>query len=195
MTGTIPTFQHGDAVLVVDPQRDFSPGGSLAVPDGDTVMPVINAWVAAAADAGVPVFVSRDWHPPRTTHFKAYGGIWPPHCVMGTPGAEFHPALHLSAHAEVFSKGMGETEDAYSAFHARDERGVLLPNVIVERGVRHLFVLGLATDYCVRWTGLHAREAGLKVSIVRGGVGAVNLKPDDGDRALEELRGKGAEVL
>jgi nicotinamidase/pyrazinamidase len=195
MTATIPAFQHGDAVLVVDPQRDFTPGGSLAVPGGDAVMPIINAWVAAAAEAGVPVFVSRDWHPSRTTHFKDYGGLWPAHCVMGTSGAEFHPHLQLSEHAEVFSKGMGETEDAYSAFHARDERGVLLPDVLAERGVRHLFVLGLATDYCVRWTGLHAREAGLVVSIVRDGVGAVNLQAEDGDRALEELRMAGAELL
>src|SRR5919199_6449983 len=112
----IPALQPGDALLLVDPQNDFCPGGSLPVAEGDQVMPVLSSWAAAAADSGVPVFVSRDWHPARTTHFKEFGGVWPAHCVQGTHGAEFHPDLHLPAAAMVVSKGMGETEDAYSAF-------------------------------------------------------------------------------
>src|SRR5215216_3660675 len=117
----VPQLNKSDALLLVDPQNDFCPGGSLAVPDGDHVMPVLNEWAVAAVRAGVPVFVSRDWHPPRTTHFKEFGGVWPPHCIAGTRGAEFHPDLRLPKNAFVVSKGMGEAEDAYSAFQARDE--------------------------------------------------------------------------
>src|ERR1700694_1900938 len=90
-----PSFQVGDCLLLVDPQNDFCPGGSLGVADGDAVMPVVNAWAGAAERAGVPIFVSRDWQPPVTTHFIPGGGVWPAHCVMGTHGADFHPDLHL----------------------------------------------------------------------------------------------------
>src|SRR5262249_49062175 len=149
-------FAAGDGLLMVDPQYDFCPGGALPVADGDRVMPVLSAWAAAASGAGVPVFVSRDWHPARTTHFKEYGGGWPPHCVIGTHGAAFHAELHLPAGVVVVSKGMGETEDAYSAFEARDEQGTLLATLLEERGVRHLYVGGLATDYCVKSSTLDA---------------------------------------
>src|SRR5437867_9649505 len=108
-----PSFQVGDALLLVDPQNDFCPGGSLPVAEGDRIMPVLNAWADAAAKRGVPIFVSRDWHPARTTHFKDQGGVWPPHCVMDTRGAEFHADLRLPNGAVVVSKGMGATEDAY----------------------------------------------------------------------------------
>ncbi|MBV9359308.1 MAG: isochorismatase family protein [Chloroflexi bacterium] len=195
MTGRIPGFRRGDAVLVVDPQLDFCPGGALPVPGGDAVMPVINAWMAAAAETSIPVFVSRDWHPPRTTHFEPHGGPWPAHCVMGSPGAEFHPDLRVPERARVFSKGMGETEDAYSAFQARDEAGALLPSALAESEVRHVYLLGLATDYCVKATGLDAREAGFAVTVVREAIGAVNLQPGDGEQALAALVDAGAELL
>src|SRR5690349_3417245 len=109
-----PVFVEGVGLLVVDPQNDFCPGGSLGVEGGDAVMGVLNDWTSAAERSGVPIFVSRDWHPPRTTHFKEFGGVWPPHCVVGTWGADFHADLRLPASAIVVSKGMGETEDAYS---------------------------------------------------------------------------------
>jgi nicotinamidase/pyrazinamidase len=189
---TLPPFQVGDGLLLVDPQNDFCPRGSLPVADGDAVMPVLNTWAAAAEHAGVPVFVSRDWHPARTTHFKAYGGIWPPHCVMGTHGAEFHPELRLPADTVVVSKGMGETEDAYSAFQARDGTGAPLATLLGERNVRHLFVMGLATDYCVKASTLDARTAHLQVTVVRAGIRAVNVRPQDGDAALDEMRAAGA---
>src|SRR5947207_11142600 len=111
---TPPHFEQGDGLLLVDPQNDFCPGGSLAVIDGDAVMPVLSAWAAAAEGQGIPIFVSRDWHPSKTKHFKEFGGNWPSHCVMGTSGAEFHPALRIPKAASIVSKGMGETEDAYS---------------------------------------------------------------------------------
>lgn len=187
-----PQFQPGDGLLLVDPQNDFCPGGSLPVVDGDKVMPVLNVWAAAAASANVPIFVSRDWHPPKTTHFKEFGGIWPPHCVMGTHGAEFHPDLRLPPGVTVISKGMGETEDAYSAFQARDESGTLLARLLEQRTIKHLYLGGLATDYCVRSSTLDALFAGFRVSLIPDAMRAVNLQPTDGDLALAEMREAGA---
>lgn len=191
----VPQFVPGDGLLLVDPQNDFCPGGSLPVTDGDAVMPVLSEWAAKAAAAGVPVFVSRDWHPARTTHFKEFGGVWPPHCVQGTRGAEFHPALRLPASAAIVSKGMGETEEAYSAFQALDERGTMLDALLQQAGVKHLYVMGLATDYCVKASALGGLEHGLRVTAVSEGMRAVNLKPDDGDAAIQELREAGATVV
>jgi nicotinamidase/pyrazinamidase len=190
---TPPRFDAGDGLLIVDPQNDFCPGGSLAVADGDLVMPVLSDWAAAAERLGVPVFVSRDWHPARTTHFKEFGGIWPPHCVIGTRGAEFHPDLKLPATATVVSKGMGEHEDAYSAFQARDDTGELLAPLLQRRGVKHLYVGGLATDYCVKSSTLDGLANGFGVTLIPDAMRAVNLQPVDGDQALAEMRAAGAD--
>lgn len=192
ISGIPTTFADGDALLLVDPQNDFCPGGSLPVADGDRVMPVLSAWAAAADAARLPIFVSRDWHPARTTHFTAFGGVWPPHCVMGTHGAEFHPDLHLPGSAVVVSKGMGETEDAYSAFQARDDRGDGLTSLLQGKGVRHLYVGGLATDYCVRSSTLDALQLGYGVTLIPDGMKAVNVQPGDGERAEDEMRAAGA---
>ena len=123
-----------DALLVVDVQNDFCPGGSLAVPEGDRVVPVLNGYIARFEAAGAPVFACRDWHPVRTRHFQAYGGVWPPHCVQGTTGAAFHPALALPREAAVFSKGMDPEQDAYSAFQGEDASGRPLVRVLKDRG-------------------------------------------------------------
>jgi nicotinamidase/pyrazinamidase len=192
MSTRSPTFTSGDALLLVDPQNDFCPGGSLAVAGGDEVMPVLNVWSAAADRARIPVFVSRDWHPPHTTHFKELGGAWPPHCVMGTHGAEFHPDFRLPPSATVVSKGMGETEDAYSAFQARDDSGTLLGTLLEQRGVTHFFIGGIATDYCVRSTALDGLANGFQVTLIPDGMRAVNVDPTDGARALDEMRAQGA---
>jgi len=189
-----PSFQVGDGLLLVDPQNDFCPGGSLAVAEGDAVIPVLNEWATAAQRAGVPIFVSRDWHPPKTTHFKNHGGVWPAHCVMGTRGADFHPDLHLPAGTVVISKGMGETEDAYSAFQARNASKTPLAALLQERQVKHLFVGGLATDYCVKSSVLDGLEHGLGVTLISDGIRAVNLQPTDGEQALAEMRTRGATV-
>ena len=189
---TPPRFEAGDGLLIVDPQNDFCPGGSLAVAEGNMVMPVLSDWAAAAAQAGVAVFVSRDWHPARTTHFKEFGGIWPPHCVMRTHGAEFHAALSLPTTATIVSKGMGEREDAYSAFQARDDAGELLAPLLERNGVTHLYVGGLATDYCVKSSALDGLANGFRVTLIPDGMRAVNLQPVDGDQALDEMRAAGA---
>jgi len=194
MSEQVAAFGPGDGLLLVDPQNDFCPGGSLPVPEGDQVMPVLNAWAAAAAAAGAPIFVSRDWHPPRTTHFQAFGGVWPPHCVQGTPGAAFHPDLRLPPDVTIVSKGMGETEDAYSAFQARDDQGRPLASLLRERGVEHLYVMGLATDYCVKASALGGLAAGVRVTAVANGMRAVNLQPTDGEQAIAELQAAGVVV-
>jgi nicotinamidase/pyrazinamidase len=186
------TFAVGDALLVVDAQNDFCPGGSLAVADGDRVMRVLNAWAAAAERAGIPIFASRDWHPPETTHFKEFGGVWPPHCVMGTHGAEFHPELRLPHSAIVVSKGMGAAEDAYSAFQARDSSGEGLDALLEQRSVRRLYVGGLATDYCVKSSTLDALSRGYAVTLIPDGMRAVNVQPGDGEQALAEMQAAGA---
>jgi nicotinamidase/pyrazinamidase len=188
-------LRQGDALLLVDPQNDFCPGGSLAVPDGDAVMPVLNEWAAAAERAGVPIFISRDWHPQQTTHFAESGGIWPRHCIAGTAGAEFHPDLRVPPTAVVVSKGMGETEDAYSAFQARDADETPLATLLRAREVHHLYVMGLATDYCVKASVLAALDSGFRVTLVPAGTRAVNLQPADGEQAVEEMRKAGAGSL
>jgi nicotinamidase/pyrazinamidase len=192
MTYTIDPARDG--LVVVDVQNDFCPGGSLAVPAGDVVVPVLNEYAARFALAGAPVFVTRDWHPATTRHFQAGGGAWPPHCVQHTAGARFHPDLTMPAGTVVVSKGMDPEQDAYSAFQAEDERGTPFAGTLAARGVRRLFVGGLATDYCVKATVLDARRQGLDVVVLADAVRAVDVKAGDGERALEEMRGAGARL-
>jgi nicotinamidase/pyrazinamidase len=182
------------ALLIVDVQNDFCPGGSLAVSEGHQVVPVINREIERFRAAGRPIVASRDWHPAETTHFAAGGGTWPPHCVAGEAGAAFHSELKLPAEAVVVSKGTGPTEDAYSAFEARAADGRGLDEVLRAGGVDRLVVTGLATDYCVRASALDALKAGYRVTVLRDAVRAVDVNPGDGARALDELRAAGAEI-
>ena len=184
-----------DALVIVDVQNDFCPDGALGVPGGHEVVAALNRYAERFAAAGAPVFATRDWHPTRTKHFKPYGGPWPPHCVQGTPGAEFHADLRLPAGATIVSKGMDPEEDAYSSFHAQDEEGRPFAYLLKARGIRRIFVGGLATDYCVRHTALDAVREGLEVMVLEDAVRAVDLQPGDGARALEEIRAAGADFL
>jgi len=181
-----------DALLVVDVQNDFCPGGSLPVPEGDAVVPVLNAYMARAAAAGIPIYVSRDWHPERTAHFQAYGGQWPPHCVQGTPGAEFHPGLRIPPGAVVASKGMREYDEGYSMIVAQLPDGRDQLSALREAGITRIYVGGLATDYCVRATVLDALAERFDVAVLADAVRAVDVQPGDGARALEEMREAGA---
>jgi nicotinamidase/pyrazinamidase len=180
-----------DALLIVDVQNDFCPTGALAVPGGDEVVPVLNGYAERFAAAGAPVFATRDWHPEKTRHFEAYGGVWPVHCVQDTPGAAFHLGLVLPPGTEVFSKGADPETDAYSAFQSEGGDGTPFAVVLAERGVARLFVGGLATDYCVRESALDALRAGFEVVILEDAVRAVDLKPGDGERALEAIAAAG----
>ncbi len=182
------------ALIIVDVQNDFCPGGSLAVAGGDRVAAPLARLAARFAAAGLPVFASRDWHPPDTAHFQDAGGPWPVHCVRDTPGAELHPDLVLPPEAVILSKGVDPQADGYSAFEARDEAGRDLVELLRAAGVDHLLVGGLATDYCVRATVLAALSRGLRVSLLTDAVAGVNVQPDDADRAIEEMVAAGAQL-
>jgi nicotinamidase/pyrazinamidase len=172
------------ALIAVDVQGDFLPGGSLGVADGFAVIPSL---VAAAGGVDV-VVATRDWHPPDHVSFAARGGPWPPHCVMGTPGALLAGEVDRIAQV-VVSKGSNRDVDAYSGFD-----GTELAAMLRGMGVTRLVVGGLATDYCVRSTVLDARREGFEVSVLRDAVRAVEVHAGDGDRALAEMRAAGAEV-
>jgi nicotinamidase/pyrazinamidase len=183
-----------DALLIVDVQNDFCPGGSLAVPEGDKVVPLLNRYAECAAAAGIPIFASRDWHPEQTAHFQPYGGTWPVHCVQGTHGAELHPDLRLPPGAVVVSKGMHPWDEGYSMMTAELPDGRDLLAALREAGVTRVHVGGLATDYCVRATVLDALAENFDVNVLADAVRAVNLNPQDGERALEEMREAGAQM-
>ncbi|HEY0079894.1 MAG TPA: nicotinamidase [Pyrinomonadaceae bacterium] len=177
------------ALIVVDVQNDFCPEGALAVERGDEVVEPLNRLAEEFLERGEPVYKSRDWHPPQTKHFEAYGGTWPVHCVRNTRGAEFHPALIDDPRIQIISKGTGD-EDNYSAFDGTD-----LAERLRREGVREVWVGGLATDYCVKQTVLDALGEGFRVKAVEDAMRAVNLKPGDSERALEEMRRAGAEIV
>jgi len=177
------------ALIVVDVQNDFCPGGTLAVANGDQVVAPLNKQIEEFLERGEPVFKSRDWHSPHTKHFADYGGTWPVHCVQNTKGAEFHPDLLDDIHIRVISKGLGDT-DCYSAFDETD-----LDLQLRRLGIDELWVGGLATDYCVKHTVLDALRKGYKVKAMADTMRAVEINPGDGARAIEEMRAAGAEIL
>ena len=177
------------ALIVVDVQNDFCPGGTLAVPHGDEVIEPLNKQIDRFLERGEPVYKSRDWHPTTTKHFKAYGGVWPDHCVQNTQGAEFHPALRDDPRITVISKGLGDT-NCYSAFDETD-----LAARLHQQNVEEVVVGGLATDYCVKSTVLDALKNGFKVKALKDAIRAVDLQPGDGERAIKEMRDAGAEIV
>jgi nicotinamidase/pyrazinamidase len=195
---TVTEYDDATALLVVDLQNDFAdPAGSLSVRGGDAVVPFANVEIARALAGGATVVLTQDWHPPSTPHFQKDGGIWPVHCVRDTWGAAFHPDLTVSG--EVVRKGE-DGRDGYSGFSARDPvsgdvTATRLGSLLRSAGVRTIVILGLATDYCVVETTLDARRLGYPVSVLRDGIRAVDLRPGDGDRALERMRQAGAEVV
>lgn len=180
------------ALVLVDIQNDFCPNGSLAVPKGDEVVNVLNKMTAYARDNGWVVAASRDWHPAVTKHFKAYGGIWPVHCVAESKGAEFHKDLDIS-NAVIVSKGIGDRDD-YSAFDGKTDSGLPLGFYLDGKGVREVYVGGLATDYCVKETVLSACRAGFRTYFLTDASRAVNIKPSDGEQAISEMKRLGAIV-
>ena len=135
-----------DALIVVDVQNDFCPGGALAVKEGDRVVPVLNRHIDQFTKAGLPIFATRDWHPAKTSHFNTSGGPWPPHCIQGSTGAQFHPDLKLRADTVIVSAGMGSDEDGYSGFLGINDSGAKLVDLLRQRGIERIFVGGLATD-------------------------------------------------
>ena len=175
-----------DALIVVDVQNDFCPGGALAVEDGDAVVGPLSALAARVEH----VFASRDWHPPRHCSFREQGGIWPPHCIQDTPGAEFHPALQLPPGAVVISKGDAPDRDAYSAFEGTD-----LAEQLRALGVTRTLVGGLATDYCVKHTVLDSIRLGFETHLLLYACRGVEVEDGNVARALAEMAAAGARTL
>jgi nicotinamidase/pyrazinamidase len=182
------------ALLVVDVQNDFCPGGALAVPNGDRVVPALNRHIADAIARGWPIYASRDWHPAVTRHFQMYGGEWPPHCVQNSEGARFRSDLELPQSSIVVTKGEDPEKPGYSAFDGQTSEGKSFLTDLQERGIDHLYVGGLATDYCVKHSVLDALRAGLKVTVLADAIAGVDVKPGDADRAIAEMRTAGAEI-
>jgi nicotinamidase/pyrazinamidase len=178
------------ALIIVDVQNDFCPGGSLAVANGDAVVPPLNKLMKEFLDRGEPVFKTRDWHTAGTKHFAAYGGTWPIHCVQNTPGAEFHKDLLDDPRITIISKGIGESADGYSGFD-----GTNLTQILRAQGVEEVWVGGLATDYCVKHTVLDGLREGFAVKALADAMLPVNLKPGDGEQAIAEMRSAGAEIV
>lgn len=176
-----------EALVIIDFQNDFTPGGALEVPNGDEIADRVNE---LARSGGYELVVAtRDWHPRGHTSFKNQGGIWPQHCVAGTGGAELHAALDMCAVDEIIDKGQDMETDGYSAFEAPE-----LAELLNEHEINAVTVVGLATDYCVKNTALDALKQGLEVRIDSQAVRGVDLKPGDAKKALEELRDAGAEI-
>lgn len=183
-------LRAGDALIVVDMQRDFLPGGSLAVQGADDIVAGVNAYLAAFNARSLPIFLTRDWHPPDHGSFKHRGGSWPPHCVQGTAGAEWAEGLQVPASAHVISKGMEIHDYGYSAFS-----NVALFDLLRAEGSKRVFVAGVATDYCVRATVLDARKVGFEVILLGDAIRAVNREHGDESRALREMMESGASIF
>ena len=188
-------LEKAAALLIVDLQNDFCPGGALAVKQGDKIVPVLNKYIRIFSKQGLPVFASRDWHTKQTSHFKQFGGQWPKHCVQKTKGAGFHPKLILPKEAVILSKGMDSQKDSYSAFQAVDSRGTEFFYLLKIFGINELYVGGLATDYCVKWSVLDALKCGLKVNLLIDAIKGVNIKPGDSEDAIREMISQGAKKM
>ena len=179
------------ALVLVDIQNDFCPGGALAVAEGDRIVEVVNRLTRL-----FPLVIStQDWHPPNHISFKERGGPWPPHCVQNTRGAELHPSLDAESIQYYFRKASSPDRDAYSEFEGVDENGRALDEMLKSHKVKRLYVCGLATDYCVLATVLDGLKNGYEVYAITDAMRAVNVNPRDGQKALEEMASKGARLI
>jgi nicotinamidase/pyrazinamidase len=188
MVEKIPEFQSGDLLLVIDVQKDFCPGGALAIEEGDQVVPIINVWIRTARDAGAPIYLSRDWHPQNHLSFAQFGGKWPVHCVQDSEGARFHPELEVPPEAVVVTKGTRFDQDQNSAF---DQTG--LAAWLHRQRVKRIFVAGLAQDVCVLATVLDGCEAGFEMHLITGASRPVTEA--GGQEALKKMREAGARIM
>jgi nicotinamidase/pyrazinamidase len=189
------TKNRESALLVVDIQKDFCAGGALAAPGGDGIIPALNRHLADARTREIAVYATRDWHPAKTSHFKEYGGAWPPHCVQGTPGAQFHPDLKLPPDAIIVNKGDDPQRHGYSAFDGHTSDGKPLLHDLRDRRITRVYVMGIATDYCVRESALDALRAGLEVRVLADAIAGIDVRPGDAQRALDEISAAGAHIV
>ena len=178
-----------DALIVVDVQNDFLPGGALGVNDGDAVVPVLNEWIRIFTSKTLPIFATRDWHPAGHCSFVENRGQWPKHCVAESPGARFAEDLELPDDVSIVHKGTDNEKEAYSGFE-----GTALAEQLHAIGVKRIFVGGLATDYCVLNTVNDALANGFDVVLLTHAIRAVDVNPGDGDRAIESMLERGAKI-
>lgn len=176
-----------DALLVADIQNDFLPGGALGIRGGDDIVPVLLTYIDRFHSKGLPIFLTRDWHPPNHCSFRSQGGPWPPHCIAGSPGSLPPREFETPLSAVIIYKAIDADREAYSAF-----QDTALGRHLKAIGVQRLFIGGLATDYCVLNTVKDARAAGYEVRLLMDGIKAVNLQPDDGPKAEQEMIRLGA---
>ena len=188
-------MEEKKALLIVDVQNDFCPGGALAVPEGDEIVPILNKYMMIFSRKKWPIFASRDWHPKESKHFKKFGGPWPQHCIQNARGARLHPDLRLPKETILLSKGMDPDKDSYSAFQAVDSKGTGFIELLKSSGINELFIGGLATDYCVKSSVLDALKYGFKVKLLIDAIRGVNIKPEDSEQAIEEMVRGGAEKM
>jgi len=179
--------KNRDALIIVDVQRDFCSGGALPVPEGERIIPVLNKYIEKFSKAGGLIVATRDWHPPNHISFKNYGGTWPPHCIQGTPGADFHPDLKLPKESKIVSKASQADKEAYSGFDGTD-----LERELRDAGIRRVFVGGLATDYCVKSTVLDALNLSFETVLLLDAIKGVDVNPGDSERAIKEMLESGA---
>jgi len=189
------TVKRGDALVVVDLQNDFLPGGTLAVPQGDRIISPLNAVIQKFQKENLPLFFTRDWHPPHHSSFLESGGSWPAHCVMDTKGATFATALTIPEEAVIISKASESDRDEYSGLRGFDSDGNRLDEILKRKNIGRVVIGGLATDYCVLTTVLDALDLGYEVYVLTDAVSAVNVKPDDGRRAIHTMKDRGARFL
>lgn len=183
----LESLKADDALLIADIQNDFLPGGALGISGGDAIIPILLRYIRRFQALNLPVFLTRDWHPPAHCSFQSQGGVWPVHCVAGSPGSLPPPAFDTPASAVIIYKAIDQDREAYSAFQDTPLHRHLLAN-----GVRRLFIGGLATDYCVLNTVKDARRLGYAVCLLTDGIKAVNLQPEDGRHAEQEMIRLGA---
>lgn len=180
------------ALLVVDIQNDFCPGGALSVREGDQIIPVVNKYVSLFLKKHLQVFVSRDWHPEDTKHFRESGGPWPAHCVRNTEGAEFHPDFHVPEQAIILSKGTSPELDGYSVFEAQDSQKKPFIELLKEMDIDELYIAGIATDYCVKWTSLDAIKNNFIVHVLVDAIKGVDQA--DSERTIHEIVAKNGKL-
>lgn len=183
------------ALLIVDVQNDFCSGGSLAVPQADIIIPVLNKYINEFHNKRLPIFATRDWHPLKTSHFKEFGGKWPIHCVKDTKGAQLHPDLELPKTTCLLYKGMVPDTDCFSAFHAKNAHGMSFHRILNLFKISELYVGGLATDYCVKFSVLDALKFNYEVNLLLDAVKAVNIESNDSAKAIDEMVKSGAKTL
>jgi nicotinamidase/pyrazinamidase len=185
-------MQRRAALIIVDMQLDFCPGGALPVPEGDAVVSVLNRYSSLFWKRGSQIFATRDWHPRVSSHFREFGGTWPEHCVQGSPGAQFHPQLLLPKGTIVIYKGTTRWDDGYSALQGITENGTPLPMLLRHMSTDRLYIGGLATDYCIKNSVLDGLKDGFAVTLLADAVRPVEINPGDGESAVKEMLSAGA---